>query len=220
MDILGPKSNLVICICLVDVAEGGILLIRESSPLDLVNHILVDGPLGLIPATVLPLIVNEKRNRQHSRSSLGGKDSNFGGPIIWRISRLECLWADDISNGEGACDQSTGERTLGVTSAVRHRPLVKNGQGGHNCVDQVDANQNACLVAFRHERQEGPTNDARDSTKGIPCPAVRGLPNTKANEQREEDTDNAGRHIQKSRDRTSETESSNQSGRVGGHNTT
>lgn len=106
-----------------------------------------------------------------------------------------------------------------MTGTVGHGPLIQDGEGGNNGIDQVNTDEDTGFVALREEGEKATADNAGNSAEGVPGPAVRGSADTKADEEGEEDTDNSGGHVEKGGDGAGVSKPGDESGGVGGYNT-
>lgn len=78
-----------------------------------------------------------------------------------------------------------------MAGAVGHSPLVDDGEGGDDCVDEVDPDQDTGFVALGQEGEQGAADDAGNGAEDVPGPAVGGFADAEANEEGEEDANDA-----------------------------
>lgn len=139
--------------------------------------------------------------------------------VLGGIARTEGLGADDVADGEGAGDDGAGEGALGGSGNVDDGPVVKDGEGRDDGVDEVDASEDAGAVGRGHEGHEAAADDGGDDAHDDPQPAVGLDTDAVADEQREEDADDARGHVHESGLLGCEAEALDEGGRVGGDDT-
>lgn len=206
---------------LVDISERLILAIGQPGPLGVIRCLILLLPLcSTVPALVLPHIVEEEDERKHGCRRLRREDCNLSRAIFRRISRLERLRADDVSDREGAGHERTGKRTLGMARAVGRRPLIQDRESGDDGIDEVNPNENTCFVVLGEEGKQTATEDAGEGGGDQPGPAMGDSADPKADEESEEDAHNARGHIEQRCVGAREAESGNQGCRVRGHHST
>lgn len=96
----------------------------------------------------MPDIVKEEDKGDERAAGLGTHDGELGRAVVGGITSLEGLGADDVAEGEGPADDGGSEGALGRTGNVGDSPVVEDGEGGHNGVDEVDTGQDTVGVVL------------------------------------------------------------------------
>lgn len=107
---------------LVSVTEALVLLVRLRSP-DLRVQVLLLILFELTTALVLPDVVHEEQDSGKGATSLGAHNGDLGGAVLGRVSGLEGLGTDDVTEGERSGDDGGGEGALGSSAKVGSSPL-------------------------------------------------------------------------------------------------
>lgn len=82
------------------------------------------GLLAAVTALlVAPYIVEEKDQGSHGASGLGAHDCQLGRSKVGRITSLEGLGSNNVTQGERTANNGSGEGTLGSTTDVGNSPL-------------------------------------------------------------------------------------------------
>jgi len=100
-------------------------------------------PFSSASPLVLEDVVQVQHDRHEGRGRLGREHGDFGRVVVWRVSSLESLRADDVADREQARNGGAGERPFGLAAAVGGGPVVDDGERSNDGVDEVDANKEA-----------------------------------------------------------------------------
>lgn len=127
-----------------------ILLIRQSPPGFFLGDLHFRSGLFFVPGGVCPLfnasplvrkdVVQVQHDRHEGRGRLRREHGGFGRVVVWRVSGLESLRADDVADRERARNGGAGERPFGLAGAVGGGPVVDDGEWSNDGVNEVDAN--------------------------------------------------------------------------------
>lgn len=193
-----------------------VLLVRQVGP-DLGGLVQLLILLALAGATAVhPDVVDKEEKGGEGAAGLGAHDSKLGGAELGGVAGLEGLRADDVAEGEGAGDEGGGKGALGAAGDVDDGPVVEDGQGRDNGVDEVDAGQDAGAVGGGQEGHEGAADDGGDDAGNDPRPAVRAVADAEPDHEGEEDADHARGHVHQGCLLGGVLEAADESGRVRG----
>lgn len=165
------------------------------------------------------MVVDEEGDGHDSSTGLGGHDSDLGRAVVGSISGLEGLGPNDVTNGEGTSNERSGDCSLGVAGDVGHGPLVDDGEGTGDGVDEIDTSKETCTVLGGEEGHQTATNHTRNTAESEPGPTVFSVADAVTNNQGGDDGDNTAGHVEEGSAVRAEAEALDESRGVGGDHT-
>lgn len=107
--------------------------------------------ISSVPPLIFPDIIQIQHERHDCSSCLRSQHRDLRRVIARGVSGLKSLRADDITNGERACDDGAGEGPFRLPATIGRGPMVDDGQRGDDGVYEIYAHEEACSVAAGEE---------------------------------------------------------------------